>query len=259
MTIAFYKYQGTGNDFVMIDNREGNLPPVSTKLVQTLCDRKFGVGADGFIVLENHPTLDFTMHYWNADGSQSFCGNGSRCAVAFAKRLGVIEQHAHFLSTDGEHEAEVLHNGWVSLHMHDVNEVEKGEDYLFINTGSPHYIQTVSNTEEVDVVAAGQAVRYNDRFKGEGTNVNFLERGANEIRVRTYERGVEDETLSCGTGVTACAIAAHQLGWLDNDTCSVTTQGGQLRIRLKEVDGGYQHIRLEGPATFVFSGTIAVG
>ena len=258
MKVNFCKYQGTGNDFVMVDNRQGELGEVSVSLVKQLCDRKFGIGADGLITIEEHPELDFTMVYWNADGSQSFCGNGSRCTVAFAHRLCIIEKTAHFLSTDGPHKATILEDGWVSLEMHDVSEVEQGDDFFFIDTGSPHYIKYVTDTKEVDVVTEGRAVRYNDRFKAEGTNVNFVTAHGDGIVVRTYERGVEDETLSCGTGVTAAALSASEKELVSNGVCPVETMGGSLQIRFNKTTEGYRDIRLEGPATFVYSGVIDV-
>ena len=174
MLMEFYKYQGTGNDFIMIDNRNNAFNKRNLKKVQELCDRRFGIGADGLILIEDLADMDFNMIYFNADGSQSFCGNGSRCAVAFAKYLGIIEKQAMFLSTDGEHEAWINDKGEVSLKMHDISTIEKGEGYYYINTGSPHYIAQVDEVKNVDVKAEGAAVRYNDRFKAEGTNVNFV-------------------------------------------------------------------------------------
>ena len=173
MTIPFYKYQGTGNDFVMIDNRTNVFDKTNLKLVQHLCDRRFGVGADGLILIENIEDLDFNMIYFNADGTQSFCGNGSRCAVAFAKFLGIIEKQAFFLSTDGAHEAWINDEGQVSLKMHDVEEVEVGENHYFINTGSPHYVLENDDVEGLDVKTEGAAIRYNDRFKAETSRLSI--------------------------------------------------------------------------------------
>lgn len=260
MKLKFYKYQGTGNDFVMIDNRTSEVESVSVELVQRLCDRKMGIGADGLIVLNEHPTLDFEMIYWNADGSQSFCGNGSRCAVQFASQIGMFNAPGtRFLSTDGEHSASFFNNGWVSLLMHDVANIEQGDDYYYLNTGSPHYIKYVDDVDAIDVYEEGRAIRYNDRFKAEGTNVNFVQVLDDGIKVRTYERGVEDETLSCGTGVTAAAITASIRGLLAENKCNIKTLGGDLSVSLvPSNDGGFTEICLAGPATFVFEGDIEV-
>ncbi len=258
MKVTFYKYQGTGNDFVMIDNREGVFDKNNIELVQKMCDRRFGIGADGLILIENMDDLDFNMVYFNSDGSQSFCGNGSRCAVAFAKYLGIIESQAYFNSTDGEHEAWVNANGEVSLKMHDVAAIEKGDGYYYINTGSPHYIEEVKNVKEVDVFERGQEVRYNDRFKTEGTNVNFVKYNQEEIDIRTYERGVEDETLSCGTGVTAAALSWADKFKLSTGKVKVNSQGGELSVAFKRNENGFNDIWLIGPATFVFKGEFEI-
>lgn len=205
-TISFFKYQGTGNDFVMIDNRENVFPKDDLSLITKLCDRRFGIGADGVILIENTESSDFEMVYFNPDGSQSLCGNGSRCAVMFANQLGIIEDKTKFMAIDGEHEAHIK-EGRVHLLMHDVNEVEQiGEDFL-IDTGSPHYIKYVTDLDQKDMIAEGRAIRYSDRFKAAGVNVNLIEKQDDGLKIRTYERGVEGETLSCGTGCTAAALA----------------------------------------------------
>ena len=254
--IQFYKYQGTGNDFVMIDNRNNLFDKDNLKLVQKLCDRKFGIGADGLILIENLDDLDFNMIYFNADGSQSFCGNGSRCAVAFAKYLGIIEKQAMFLSTDGEHEAWINDEGEVSLKMHDVESIEKGDDYYFINTGSPHYIVNVDDVKNVDVKEQGAVIRYNDRFKEEGTNVNFVKYNENALDIRTYERGVEDETLSCGTGVTAAALSLADSNGLEAGVIQINASGGNLKVGFKRVGNEFKDIWLIGPATYVYKGEV---
>lgn len=259
MKLTFYKYQGTGNDFVMIDNRSNVFDKTNLKLVQQFCDRKFGIGADGLILIENIADLDFNMVYFNADGSQSFCGNGSRCAVSFAKYLGIIQSQAMFLSTDGEHEAWINQNGEVSLKMHDVETIEKGETHYFINTGSPHYIVNVDDVDGVNVFEEGKKIRYNDRFKKEGTNVNFVNYKPDCLDIRTYERGVEDETLSCGTGVTAAALS-----WADKNNfpagkIQVNTKGGALQVAFKRTDTrGFNDIWLIGPAEMVFKGELLI-
>lgn len=256
MKIPFYKYQGTGNDFVMIDNRENVFDKTNLKMVQQLCDRRFGVGADGLILIENIDDLDFNMIYFNADGTQSFCGNGSRCAVAFAKFLGIIEKQAFFLSTDGEHEAWINADGEISLKMHDVEEVEVGGDFYFINTGSPHYIVESKDVKAIDVKNDGAAIRYNERFKTEGTNVNFVSYKDNELDIRTYERGVEDETLSCGTGVTAAALSLAHKSNLGAGKIKVNAVGGELHVGFRTKDGNYTDIWLIGPAKQVFKGEV---
>ncbi|PCI94436.1 MAG: diaminopimelate epimerase [Flavobacteriales bacterium] len=256
MQIEFYKYQGTGNDFVMIDNRNNVFDKTNLKHVQYLCNRRFGIGADGLILIENLDDLDFNMIYFNADGTQSFCGNGSRCAVAFAKRLGIIEKQAMFLSTDGEHEAWINKDGEVSLKMHDVTSIEKGDDYYFIDTGSPHYIVNVEDVNNVDVKTEGAAIRYNKRFKAVGTNVNFVKYGETHLDIRTYERGVEDETLSCGTGVTAVALSYADNSGLQEGVVHVNAAGGNLKVGFKRAGNEFKDIWLIGSATFVFKGTI---
>ena len=254
MAINFYKYQGTGNDFVMVDNRKLTFPAEDEALVKHLCDRRMGVGADGLILLQDHPDYDFQMVYYNADGRLgSMCGNGARCTVRFARNLGVIEDVAHFLAADGEHQASVERE-LINLKMNDVAAVEKiGEDH-YLNTGSPHYVRFVDDLENLDVYAEGKAIRYNDRFKEVGTNVNFVQRlSENEIFVRTYERGVEDETLSCGTGVTACALVASIAGF--QSPVKVKTLGGNLEVAFeREADGAFGDIYLIGPAKQVFTG-----
>ena len=240
----------------MIDNRNNFFDKSNIKAVQQLCDRRFGVGADGLILIENLEGLDFNMIYFNADGTQSFCGNGSRCAVAFAKHLGIIEKQAMFLSTDGEHEAWINYAGEVSLKMHDVENIEKGEGHYYINTGSPHYIIAVDNVAAINVKEAGATIRYNERFKAEGTNVNFVKYGENELRIRTYERGVEDETLSCGTGVAAAALSLADKNNLAAGVISINTVGGNLKVGFKRNGNVFSDIWLIGPTTFVFKGNI---
>ena len=210
MTLHFYKYQGTGNDFVMLDNRTGTFPKEDTTLVNKLCDRRFGIGADGLILLEKSDTVDFTMVYYNADGNESsMCGNGGRCLVAFAKQLKVIKHKATFTAIDGLHHA-TIKDGVVSLQMIDVTRIESYKSHTFLNTGSPHHIEFVANVDAIDIQKSGKEIRYGAPYYDEGTNVNFVEViDSSTLKVRTYERGVEDETLSCGTGVTAAAIAAY--------------------------------------------------
>ncbi|GJH40626.1 diaminopimelate epimerase [Capnocytophaga sp. HP1101] len=254
--IKFYKYQGTGNDFVMIDNRKGEFPKDNQTLVADLCHRRFGIGADGLILLENDPKYDFRMVYYNSDGREStMCGNGGRCVVAFAKQLKVIKKEALFIAVDGEHRATIDGDNYVRLQMKNVEEVEEHDGYVFLNTGSPHHVQWVDDVEDVDVKTEGAAIRYGELYaeKG-GSNVNFVSRSDNGFKVRTYERGVEDETYSCGTGVTAVAIALYHIGETDKQQITLHTRGGDLQVYFDRVGEGYENIYLSGSAQFVFEG-----
>ena len=259
MKLTFYKYQGTGNDFVMIDNRDLKISKNDTKLIGRLCDRKFGIGADGLILLENSddPQDDFKMVYFNSDGNESsMCGNGGRCLVAFAKFLNIIEDSARFTAIDGIHDA-TIQNGIVSLKMQDVPEVSSNEDFLFLDTGSPHHVAFSENIGLKDIKKEGAEIRYSDRYGKAGTNVNFVEAvSEGAFSVRTYERGVEDETLSCGTGVTAVAIAAYESGKTKSEEVKLITQGGELSVKFRKTEEGYSDIWLSGPAVQVFKGEI---
>lgn len=255
--MIFYKYQGTGNDFILIDNRNTIFDRKNTQLVAQLCHRHFGIGADGLMLLQNKQNADFEMVYYNSDGNESsMCGNGGRCIVAFAKQLGIIKERASFIAIDGSHDAWINENNWVGLKMMDVNQIEQEGKEYFLNTGSPHYVVSVNDIEHVDVSQEGKKIRYNDRFREKGTNVNFIERKKDFLFVRTYERGVEAETLSCGTGVTASAIVAALQGFATNEnSCSVNTLGGDLTVSFnKKNNQQFTDIWLEGPATFVFKG-----
>lgn len=253
MHLDFHKYQGTGNDFVVIDNRDNHFDRTNNQLVAQLCDRRFGVGADGLMLLQNHPAYDFEMVYYNADGFEgSMCGNGGRCLVQFAHDLGVIGDTTTFIAVDGEHEA-FLENGLVHLKMIPVLSIENNDSFDYMDTGSPHYVTYVNDLESFDVFTEGRNIRYNERFKKVGTNVNFVqETGDNSLRVRTYERGVENETLSCGTGVTACALSASLKGYLS--PIQLKVQGGQLAVSFEKTTRGFDNIYLIGPAVKVFEG-----
>lgn len=259
MKITFYKYQGTGNDFVMIDDRSSAFP-ASQELIASLCHRRFGIGADGLILLQNAEGYDFRMVYFNADGGEgSMCGNGGRCAVRFAHDLGLFETHTTFIAVDGPHEATAT-DEIIRLKMSPVGKVEVHEEYDFMNTGSPHYVTYVEDIKETPVVEIGKDIRYGPLFGPVGgTNVNFIEiLDDNQLSVRTYERGVEDETYSCGTGVTACALSAHMReGW--NSPITVETLGGMLQVAYNEVSAGkFDDIYLIGPAVRVFEGDVQV-
>lgn len=260
----FHKYQGTGNDFVMIDDRSEQFPYRSNEdpgsvcgIVSSVCNRKFGVGADGLILLRNHSDYDFEMIYFNADGSQSLCGNGSRCAVRFAQQLGIIDKKTKFLAIDGPHQA-YNKDQLIHLKMNDVSVVENIGDHLFINTGSPHFIKFIDGITDYDVYNQGKLIRHDPHFQKGGTNVNFVEKcGENEIFVRTFERGVEDETLSCGTGVTAASLAASLRDF--RSPVKIKTLGGSLQVAFEQVDRQYfKEIYLIGPAGMVFEGKITI-
>ncbi|MFD1162489.1 diaminopimelate epimerase [Hwangdonia seohaensis] len=257
MRQTFYKYQGTGNDFVMIDNRQQTFDKNNTKLIASLCDRRFGIGADGLILLENHNTLDFKMVYYNADGNQSsMCGNGGRCLVAFAKQLGVIKNKAVFEAIDGLHHA-TINGDIVKLQMQNVDVIEKHKQHVFLDTGSPHHVQFENQIDGFDIKTKGAKIRYGAPYNKAGSNVNFVKKISNAVfKVRTYERGVEDETLSCGTGVTAVALAMHYIGETEKNLITLQTQGGDLQVSFKEENGVYNNVWLIGPAKLVFQGKI---
>ena len=259
MKFHFYKYQAAGNDFVMIDNRSGEFS-FSTEQIKKICDRKFGVGADGIMLIEKHPDLDFNLVYYNRDGSQSLCGNGSRAAMHFASFLGMVNGHASFNAYDGRHDAELLPSDIVRLKMNDTKDVSTvGSDYK-INTGSPHLIKFVEKVSDFPVFEEGKKIRYSDPYKEKGINVNFVESLPNNtIFVRTYERGVENETLSCGTGVTAAALAASLKGF--KSPVSIKTLGGELSVEFKSGQSAapasaFHEIFLVGPAKMVFEGDL---
>lgn len=258
MNLEFYKYQGTGNDFVLIDNRTSFFPKENREIINTLCNRNFGVGADGLILLENDETTDFKMVYFNADGNEStMCGNGGRCIVAFAHQLNVIEHKTTFNAIDGLHHA-TINNGIVSLQMIDVNEVQQKNGYVFTDTGSPHHVELVENIESFDVYNKGKQIR-NDVYGTEGSNVNFVEQlNSNSFRIRTYERGVENETLACGTGATAAAIAMHTIDKTEDRDINIEVEGGKLSISFDVEGDSYRNIFLTGPAQFVFKGQIEI-
>ncbi|OWY25503.1 diaminopimelate epimerase [Sphingobacteriales bacterium UPWRP_1] len=261
MNTAFAKYHGTGNDFIMIDNRNLLLPRANTNVYASWCHRRFGIGADGVILIQNRPDCDFEMVYYNADGNEgSMCGNGGRCAVAFARQLGVFSGNTcRFVAADGLHEAAVdQQTGIVSLQMQPVKEIQLYHNDYVLNTGSPHYVKMVTDLNNIAVFEQGAQIRYSPYFKEQGINVNFVQPHAQGIAVATYERGVENETYSCGTGVVASAITYAMLqNRLGTVTVPVETKGGQLWVQLTNHHTHFTDIWLKGPATFVFNGTIS--
>lgn len=260
MNLRFYKYQGTGNDFIIIDNRNETIE-LNKEQVNELCSHSFGIGADGLMLMNNCAGYDFEMIYYNADGNPgSMCGNGGRCMIKFAYDNGLHKSEYLFKAIDGEHKATIENNGWIDLKMKDVDKVEifLFSDFI-LDTGSPHYVKPVSDVKDIDVVKEGGEIRYSRRFAAEGINVNFVEFEEGEnIFVRTYERGVENETLSCGTGVTASALVfAHNDSGFNR--VNVKTPGGRLAVEFdKTSESSFQNIWLCGPAAFVFKGEIEI-
>ncbi|MFN0175190.1 MAG: diaminopimelate epimerase [Saprospiraceae bacterium] len=279
--MKFWKYQGAGNDFVMVDQRENQwISRADTKLIEQLCNRRFGIGADGLILLQNFEGYDFEMIYFNADGRESsMCGNGGRCIAAFASYLGIIDKHCRFMAIDGEHEAKIgagsysvatnAHSAraesgqglWINLKMSNVNKVELEGDAFILNTGSPHYVRFVKSLDSLDMVTEGRAVRYSERWKKDGINVNLVAKAGhnNEYPIRTYERGVEDETFACGTGATAAAIATflNEGGKTGDFSIKMQTKGGDLIVNAHaNEDGSFTEVWLSGPAVRVFEGEI---
>ncbi len=260
-TFHFYKYQGAGNDFIVMDNRDGSFNIHETKVLARLCDRRFGIGADGIMLLNAADTVDFEMVYYNADGREgSMCGNGGRCIVAFAKELGIIDSETVFMAADGVHHARINPEGdWVTLRMGDVEETFRDDDAYVLNTGSPHYVRTVANLASLDVYTEGKNIRYSDPYREDGINVNFAEDDTEGYFVRTYERGVENETLACGTGATAVALAmAQEKGLQGAHITPIRVAGGNLRIHFTRNGERFTDIFLEGPAVFVFEGQVSV-
>jgi diaminopimelate epimerase len=260
MIKQFYKYQGTGNDFVLLDNRNWDFTALTTEKIRSLCDRRFGIGADGLMLLNPKNGYDFEMKYYNSDGREgSMCGNGGRCMVKFAYQMGIGKGKFTFLAADGEHQAEIEENGIIKLKIKDVHGIREYHGDHILDTGSPHYVKIVSDVMDVDVYRKGMDIRYNSNFAAEGINVNFVEQKyEDEIVVRTYERGVEDETFSCGTGVAASAIVCYHNDAGYNDVI-VHTKGGKLTVNYTRVnDDTYEDVWLCGPAEKVFEGSIEI-
>ncbi len=260
MQLNFYKYHGNGNDFIVIDNRRHIFTANNQILIKNLCDRNFGIGADGLMLLEDNPGHDFHMLYFNSDGREgSMCGNGGRCIVHFARELGIIDDTAIFSGIDGKHAARIDNVGLVHLKMQDVSKIEKDGQAYILNTGSPHYILFIDNIDQIDAVKAGRQIRYSEQFRNEGINVNFVEPADNKIRIRTYERGVENETLACGTGSVAAALCAVIEKELYSNNIKIDTRGGLLEINFRRTGKtAFTDIWLTGPAKLVFEGKIDI-
>lgn len=263
MNILFSKYHGAGNDFILIDQRKALLIERNNQaLIATLCHRHFGIGADGLMLLENHPGADFEMVYFNADGGLgSFCGNGSRCIVAFAQELGVVNNNCTFLAADGMHQAFIKKPDWIEIKMKNVDEIQFQGGGYFLNTGSPHHIEIVDDLGSVDIVGRGKNIRNASQYQPNGTNVNFIQLQHHALSIGTYERGVEDETLACGTGITAAALVYHQhcklgIGLFE---IPVSAKGGKLSVRFEFTKAAYTDIWLCGPVKKVFQGEVDLG
>lgn len=258
-SIPFAKWQGTGNDFILVDDRQGMVQANLDGLARQLCQRRFGIGSDGLILLQpaREPGTDYHMEFLNPDGSRSFCGNGSRCAFAFRSTLLGDREAARFSAIDGVHSARWV-DGEVEISMRDVHEVERlGGEQDLIDTGSPHLIVYVEDPAVVDIIPEAHRHRYNERFAKAGVNVNFVRWQGGRLEMRTYERGVEAETLSCGTGVTAAALSAMARGYCQDD-CAVSAPGGSLRVRAQMKDGVFTQVFLRGPVEEVFQGKVNV-
>jgi diaminopimelate epimerase len=258
MTIVFNKYQGAGNDFVIIDNRNGSFNPEDSVLINRLCDRRFGIGADGLILICASSDYDFEMKYFNSDGLEgSMCGNGGRCSADFAIKSGIAGKKLSFKAVDGVHKA-FAEEGIIRLQMNDVKNPQLVNGFYSLNTGSPHYVIFRKDVKGIDVNTEGKKFRWAEEFAPGGTNVNFVEVQNDGIYVRTFERGVEEETLSCGTGVTASAISTVLAGHLDTKTVRVKTLGGNLSVSFNISGNIISDIWLSGPATFVYEGKVEV-
>ncbi|MFW5778023.1 MAG: diaminopimelate epimerase [Bacteroidota bacterium] len=266
MQQTFYKYHGAGNDFIIMYDEYNNVfnnVPDRQRLIATLCHRRFGIGADGLMLLQNDEKYDFKMVYFNSDGKPgTMCGNGGRCLVKFAFDVGKITHSSQFVASDGPHEASILEDdgsgGIVSLGMNDVKDLEQNKDRFILDTGSPHMVQFVENVKSLNVFEEGRNIRYSSEWEKQGINVNFVEITEDELLIRTYERGVENETWACGTGVTAAAIAAHAAGIKrKNNTYTLWAKGGKLSVSFDHFrHHHYQNIVLTGPAVKVFEGEL---
>lgn len=260
MKIEFHKYQGTGNDFILLDNLEGHYSSLTLSQIQFLCDRKFGVGADGLIKINANDKSDFEVEYFNSDGSKSFCGNGARCAVAFAETLGFSISETQFLAIDGLHTARKT-GDLIALNMADVKHVQSAKKDFILHTGSPHYVKFVADLSSENVYTTGREIRYSEQFLKDGINVNLVEMQSDgSLKIATYERGVENETLSCGTGATACALVSSLMhNRIGSNRIKVAVKGGELQVNfINKENAEFSEIQLIGPAVFVFKGEMNV-
>tara|TARA_B100001115_G_C15779374_1_gene383222 strand:+ start:344 stop:1123 length:780 start_codon:yes stop_codon:yes gene_type:complete len=258
MTLNFYKYEGTGNDFVIIDDRNTIFDVNDSSLINLICNRNIGVGADGLILLRNHNHADFEMIYFNSDGYQStMCGNGGRCIVSFANFLKIIEIETIFKACDGMHKAKIIDSNNVLIKMNNVNKIDKVGDGFFLDTGSPHFVKFVNNLDDIDVEKKGKKYSRNKKLSVNSTNVNFVQ-FSKDLNVRTFERGVERETLSCGTGVVASALCTHLNNMIKSNFININTRGGRLKVYFNKDIKQYNEIWLEGEVRMVFSGKFYV-
>lgn len=258
MTLKFDKYQGAGNDFIILNNYNGSYSRLSEEQIRGMCNRQMGIGADGLILLEPSDSSDFEMKYYNSDGKvSSLCGNGARCVVLYAHKKKIIGEKTKFNTIDGVHQAWLTSHEKIKIQLNEVKKILKHKGSHIVNTGSPHYVKIVDNISDLNVKKEGSEIRYLKDFIPEGINVNFLQKKNNSnFLIRTYERGVEDETLACGTGAVAAAIVMHNIGeTLGNTNLEIDTLGGSLKVDFDFDNSIYKNIFLEGPAKFVFSGT----
>ena len=258
MNFLFEKYQGAGNDFIILDDRQESFPDHDYNLVKNICDRHYGIGADGLILLRDSKRSDFKMLYFNANGHlSSLCGNGSRCLFAFAKKYQIVDNQGTFETSDGIIKGSVTSNDLICIEMGDVLKIEKRDSAIFMDTGSPHHVEFVDQVSSVDVKSQGAAIRYGAPYFETGSNVNFVEKvNENEFNIRTYERGIEDETLACGTGAVAAAISVHFSKLTSLNFLKINALGGSLQVSFTQNLGQYKNIKLTGPAVFVFSGNL---
>ncbi|HHP7240674.1 MAG TPA: diaminopimelate epimerase [Cyclobacteriaceae bacterium] len=260
MRLDFFKYQGAGNDFIIIDQSSNDYPSLNSASISYLCDRNFGIGSDGLIIITSHTKADFNLDFYNPDGTRSFCGNGSRCAVKhFYKVIKPTINLISFYACDGLHHGIQNEDQSISINLKDIDHVQWLTTYeAFVNTGSPHHIVFCEDITSIDVVKTGGEIRYSEKYRPEGTNVNFVQRQDNDrLEIRTYERGVENETMSCGTGITASALALGAK--TKSNSIHVKSKGGNLKVTFQQKSNGrFTNIWLTGPAVQVFNGTIEI-
>ena len=259
MKIKSRKYKGSGNDFIVIDDRKNNIE-INSSLIEKLCNRNFGIGGDGLILIKESKSTDFEIFHYTSDGNLgSLCGNGSRCAISFAYKNKIIGKKTRFDAFDGIHNAEIINDNLVKMEMKINSDIIENEYGIWLDTGSPHLVIEKDNTDELDVNLLGSSIRYNEYYKKEGVNVNFIEKVSNEtFKIRTYERGVENETLACGTGSTASAICMSYLGKSESNNITMKCRGGDLKVGFVSKDNLFTNISITGPAKLVFEGQINI-